>query len=85
MAVQVIVVRCMLANRGGWKACGPPLCDTTFPTLEAAMAFGEPATGNGLCVIVRPNYNETDDAGKGFFREWRSFDGQALNEVRWNI
>lgn len=50
-------------------------------TTAAADKIGESLCT--LCVIVRPNYNETDDQGRRFFREWRSFNGSTLEEVRW--
>ena len=83
--VQVIVVRCQKHEKDGWSTYGDRLYDTKFPTLEEAMTFGGVSTGKGRCVIVRPCYNEEDEFGKGFFREWRSFDGQPLGEIRWSF
>lgn len=37
------------------------------------------------CVILRPNYNEKNDKGEVFFREWRCFHGEGFKEVRWNL
>ena len=44
------------------------LVDTTIDNLEDAFRLGDIFRGQNKSVIVRPNYNETDDKGK-FFRE----------------
>ncbi len=56
----------------------------TFKNVGDALtaAFGK--CGPGLCVIIRPCYNEETSEGKKFFREWRSFDGAHFNEARWD-
>ena len=38
----------------------------------------------GISVLLRPHYNETDEEGKRFYREWRSFDGGEFKEVRFS-
>lgn len=61
---------------------GERLSDSRHPSLEEAQACGETLRAKGVCVIVRPTYNETDRNGR-FFREWRSFDGAEFIECRW--
>lgn len=36
----------------------------------------------GICVLIRPNFNEKNDRGD-FYREWRSFDGGTFTEIHW--
>ncbi len=77
--VAVIVVRC---NKD--TVWGERLVDARLANLEDARALGETKRAPGMCVIVRPTYNETDDAGKRFYREWRSFNGEPFKECRWS-
>lgn len=46
--------------------------------INQALCIGE----WGTFVIVRLNFNESDEKGD-FFREWRSFGGDAFYECRW--
>lgn len=55
-----------------------------FPDLPTAAMVGRTHKRGGSAVIIRPNFNEQDNDGK-FFREWRSFNGEAWRECRWNI
>ncbi len=84
MNVQVIVTLCC-AGEGGYRIYGERLHDDTFASLEAARLWGESAKDQGLSVLIRPNFNERDETGARFFREWRSFDGRPFQEIRWNI
>lgn len=68
-----------------YRVYGDRLVDETFTDMDAAKSLADSKLGKGLSVILRPNYNETDENGKRYFREWRSFDGEALREVRWGI
>lgn len=52
----------------------------TFPTKKLASEKAQPEKGK--CVILRPKFNEEDCNGR-FFREWRSFDGGELKEIKW--
>lgn len=51
-----------------------------FTCFHEAMLYGNKAVVKGVCVIVRPNYNETDINGS-FYREWRGIDGATLAET----
>ena len=55
-----------------------------FPDLPTAAMVARTHKRIGSAIIIRPNFNEQDERGK-FFREWRSFDGEAWRECRWNI
>lgn len=79
----VIVSACRKKRDGVYLVYGDCKRET-FLNLAAARSNGEAKKAMGLSVIVRPNYNEFDAEGK-FFREWRSFDGAAFEEVRWRI
>jgi hypothetical protein len=79
--VSVIVVLCSADNN---SIFGSRLIDTAFDTLSWAQDQAEDLKGTGVCVIIRPNYNERYDDGKQFFREWRSFNGEDFKECRWS-
>jgi len=55
----------------------------TFPSLEEAKRAAEIFRTKGNSVTVRPNYNEVSNE-RVFFREWRSFDGEELKEIRFD-
>jgi len=55
-----------------------------IPNVEEGRRFGDMYREKGVCVIVRPNYNEKDDKGT-FYREWRSFNGEELKEVVFRV
>lgn len=75
--VSVIVSKC---NDEG-RIFGDRLFDEKYPTVEEARAIGLTKCADGVSVIIRPNYNETDSEGR-HFREWRSFNGAAFKECR---
>lgn len=79
MSVSVIVVKCI-----GERTYGAAIVDTRMATVDEARALAEPHCAEGICVIVRPNYNEGEGVAR-FFREWRSFHGKPLTEVRWDV
>ncbi len=81
MSVSVIASRCV-GDRGKETIWGDCLVDARFSSLEEAMIEGKKHCGRGMSVIVRPNYNEQDERG-GYYREWRSFHGEAFKECRW--
>lgn len=81
MRVSVIVTECFGANR----FTGLRLVDLSIDNLDAALVLGDMYRANGRCVIVRPNYNEADEKGNTFFREWRSFNGDDLKEIAWSF
>ncbi len=58
--------------------------DVTTQNIDTAFAIGKDNARDGMSVIVRPNYNETDSKGR-FFREWRSFNGESFKECRWEF
>lgn len=76
--IQLIVVKCQGSN----QVYGDRIVDECFTSLMLANSLGEMARSKGWCVIIRPNYNESDEEGS-FFREWRSFDGEPFKECRW--
>lgn len=97
--VELIVVECH-RDQDGWRLYGDDMHRKQYDSLESALYVMKgmklPSTEKGpfgsrsghperwcLCVIVRPNYGETDEKGR-FFREWRSFDGEPLKEIRWD-
>ena len=51
-----------------------------FSSKKLASEKAQPEKGK--CVILRPKFNEEDCNGR-FFREWRSFDGGELKEIKW--
>lgn len=53
-----------------------------FENLVEATIAAVRLAKHGFAIIIRPNYNETDDAGNRFFREWRSFNGAPFKEIR---
>ena len=57
---------------------------TRHASVETAMRQAEGEKAAETCVIVRPCYNE-GESGKRFFREWRSINGAAFKEVRWDL
>jgi hypothetical protein len=78
VTISVIVGEC----DGSGRLIGSRLFDERYPTLEEAMRVGKHKCADGMSVIVRPNYNEKDSRGD-FFREWRSFNGDAFKECKW--
>lgn len=85
--ITVIVCQCTPDGKTYGETCLIATCQT----LDGAMTLGEKertldrrekGSYGGICVIVRPNYNETDDSGR-FFREWRSFNSLPFKESRW--
>lgn len=77
--VSVIVSKCV-----DDRIFGDRLIDTSFPSVGRARVIGNQYRAKGACVILRPNYNETDADGR-FFREWRSFNGEPFKEVRFGF
>jgi hypothetical protein len=49
--------------------------------IEAAMMAGK-LIGSGKLVCIKPCFNEEEN-GQGFGRVWRSFNGEAFKEFRW--
>jgi hypothetical protein len=84
--IQVIVSCCNAADDVDLVDLflGDRSFDATFHNLVDATAAAKKRMAKGVCVIIRPNYNEEDPKGK-FFREWRSFNGEAFKECRWDI
>lgn len=80
--VSVIVSRCVKNTPPGeGRIYGDRIVDTGFDTVSEALEEGKFQCGDGRSVVVRPNYNESDADGT-FYREWRSFNGEQLKEVR---
>ena len=83
--VTVIVSQCVKGtaeNEG--RIFGDRLVTYTFYSVEEALLEGKFQSADGRCVIVRPTYNEEDDKGH-FYREFRSFNGEAFKEIRFSI
>lgn len=78
--VTVIVSHC--APKGD-RVYGERLTDTRFSKLDDALKFASPLREQGKSVLVRPNYNERDSKGR-FYREWRSFNGEPFQEIRFD-
>ena len=78
---QVIMSRCLHD-----RIFGDRLVDQEIRSEHEATKLANDLTkcGSGYSVILRPSFNETDAKGS-FFREWRSFNGESLREVRWSI
>lgn len=77
--ISVLVSKCIQD-----RIWGDRLFDENFLSLEEAQNIGISKKVPGVCVIVRPSYNEKDEKGT-FFREWRSFNGEPFKECRWRI
>lgn len=83
--ISVIVSRCVRKTPPGeGRIFGDRLSDIKVATIEEGMVQGNLHLANGRSVIVRPNYNEKDEKGE-FFREFRSFNGEPLKEVRFDL
>lgn len=82
--VTVIVTQCSGSHEKGDLTAWGERDETSHFNCIAAMEFAETERAKGICVIVRPNYNEKNAQGE-FFREWRSFHGEAFKEVRFDI
>lgn len=50
--------------------------------VEAAFLGSELCKLESECVILRPNFNETDIDNNKLFREWRSYNGSFFKEIR---
>lgn len=84
MSVRVIEVPCYHHSRDGWRSFGDSQETGKFDSAEDAIKFGNTRKAEKVCVIVRPDYNETDERGRTFYREWRSFGGEDFRECRWS-
>ena len=81
--VKVIVSKCV-GEGDDVRVYGERLFEGNYPTVEEATSQADKFRDKGVSVLVRPTYNERDDKGR-FFREWRSFHGEAFKECRWDI
>lgn len=82
--ITVIVSKCYTNREGVQCAYGDRIVDESFSDVAQATSRARKETREGVSVIVRPNYNEKDADGE-FFREWRSFNGEPLKEVRFSF
>lgn len=78
--ISIIVVKC---SPLGEQVYGDRLSWIVLYNLREALSLGTDKSKEGVCVIVRPSFNEEDVSGH-FFREWRSFNGSPLKECRFN-
>jgi hypothetical protein len=79
--ISVIAVKCAgvgsdLRSYGEW------LANATFRNIPDAVCLAQSLRAEGICVVVRPNFN---DPGNRSFREWRSFNGSDFAEVVFRI
>lgn len=57
---------------------------TPYFAVKAGFMGKKEGKGNKEhVVIIRPNFNEVDENGRNFYREWRSFGGENFHETRW--
>jgi len=83
--VSVIVSLCVKGTKPGeGRIVGFSRVEEIFSSLEEALVSGKSRCAEGKSVVVRPDYNEMDAQGR-FFREWRSFNGEELKEVRFPV
>jgi hypothetical protein len=80
--VQVIISECAFIG-DDWRVLKRKE-EKSFHNYIAAKKYADKKTAKGLSVIIRPIYNEKDSKGE-FFREWRSFNGEAFTEVKWRF
>lgn len=78
----VIISKCRKNREGNWEHASARLMCEQFASLEMARLAAETAIQKGFSVVLRPDYNETDETGQTFCRKWRSFDGEPLQESR---
>lgn len=85
---RVMVCPCY-STRKGWQIDGTQLVATEFQenhytNLESCLALGQLLAKGGVAVTVRPMFNDLmNDRGEVIgFREWRSFGGEVLQEVK---
>lgn len=69
--VIVCVSRCNEAGTHAYQS----VSRSTYNTLPFAKLVGDMKRAPGLSVLVRPNYNETDENGMLYYREWLSMNG----------
>jgi hypothetical protein len=74
--ISVIASKC--------NGSGGNLHDQAYNNLLDARIAAENLRASNLSVIIRPNYNEKDADGS-FYREWRSFNGEEFQEVRFGF
>lgn len=74
--VSVIVSKCTPDG----QRISERISEEKFPSIVVAKSIGNSKLASGVCVIVRPNYNEPDESGR-WFREWRSMNGEPFKEV----
>ena len=88
--ISLIISKCvkswdpLLETYASYRSYGEAK-EVKFDSLEEAMKKARTKIAEGMSVLVRPNYNENEDDGeKRFFREWRSFNGGELKEIRFS-
>lgn len=86
-ATSVTQARCY-KTKDGWagdfELKSPHYFKVGYSNFGFAKSVAEGMVAKGFVVILRPLANEYDrKKKKKFFREWRSFDGESLREIRW--
>lgn len=79
--VEVIVSKCEYSRINGTWVAYDNVFRKTYPNLAEAFIVGESKKAKGYSATVRPTYNETDEEGRRFYREWCSFDGEGFKEI----
>ncbi len=69
-------------TKDGWIASGE-LLRVKMESAEQAVWLAAELCKAGRSVVLRPDFNESTAARGGYFREWRSINGEELREVRW--
>lgn len=82
--VTVIGTKCVREAGGTYRTVGERLFQLDFPEIGQAIEEARQRRRKGLCVIVRPQYSETDTAGD-FYREWWSFDGEPSEQIIFRV
>ena len=91
-AQNEVSVKVFFCDAAATRSIGEVLVEGTLngPNRERvinnAMESAKRYMHQGMAVIVRPKYNDISENGRTVgFREWRSFNGEPLQEVVWRI
>ncbi len=79
---EVIVVRCTPDRKAVY---GDRVVTWKCPDARLALSNAINEAATGVCVIIRPNFNERDVDGSVYFREWRCFNNGPFVECKWPL
>lgn len=71
------VISSLYANGAAYKE----IARQDFASAADAVAAAKANINSKTSVVLRPNFNEKDERGRVYFREWRSFNGSQLEET----